>query len=81
MEIMDRSHIRLRVFERRAGETLACGTGACAAVAVGVHNSLLDSPVEVRLKGGMLNIRWAGDDSSLFMTGPAQTVYEGKMTL
>lgn len=81
MEIMDRSHIRLRVFERGAGETLACGTGACAAVAIGVHNSLLDSPVEVRLKGGILKIRWTGDGSSLFMTGPAQTVYEGKMTL
>lgn len=81
MEIMDRSHIRLRVFERGAGETLACGTGACAAVAVGVHNSLLDSPVEVRLRGGKLTIRWPGDGGNLFMTGPAQTVYEGKITL
>ena len=81
MEIMDRSHIRLRVYERGAGETLACGTGACAAVAVGIHNSLLDSPVEVTLKGGALTIRWSGDGNSLLMTGPAQTVYEGKITL
>jgi diaminopimelate epimerase len=81
MEIMDRSRIRLRVYERGAGETLACGTGACAAVAVGIHNSLLDSPVEVTLKGGALTIRWSGDGNSLLMTGPAQTVYEGKITL
>jgi diaminopimelate epimerase len=81
MEIMDRSHVRLRVYERGAGETLACGTGACAAVAVGIHNSLLDSPTEVALKGGNLTIRWAGNGNPLFMTGPAQTVYEGKITL
>ena len=81
MEIMDRSHVRLRVYERGAGETLACGTGACAAVAVGIHNSLLDSPAEVALKGGKLTIRWAGNGNPLFMTGPAQTVYEGKITL
>jgi diaminopimelate epimerase len=81
MEVLDRSNIRLRVFERAAGETLACGTGACAAVAVGVRNSLLDSPVAVRLSGGKLTIRWAGGGGNLFMTGPAQTVYEGKITL
>ena len=81
MEIMDRSNIRLRVFERGAGETLACGTGACAAVAIGVRNSLLDSPVTVRLIGGKLTIRWSGEGCNLFMTGPAQTVYEGKITL
>ncbi len=81
MEIMDRSHIRLRVFERGAGETLACGTGACAAVAVGIHNSLLDHGVQVELKGGNLTIRWQGDGNKLFMTGPAQTVYKGNMTL
>ncbi len=81
MEILDRAQIRLRVFERGAGETLACGTGACAAVAVGIHNSLLDHTVQVALKGGNLTIRWQGDDHTLFMTGPAQTVYEGKITL
>ena len=81
MEIMDRSHIRLRVFERGAGETLACGTGACAAVAVGIHNSLLDHSVQVELNGGNLIIRWPGDDNSLLMTGPAQTVYKGDITL
>ena len=81
MEIMDRSRIRLRVFERGAGETLACGTGACAAVAIGIHNSLLDHAVQVELRGGNLTIRWQGDDASLFMTGPAQTVYKGQMTL
>jgi diaminopimelate epimerase len=81
MEILDRAHIRLRVFERGTGETLACGTGACAAVAVGVHNSLLDHTVQVALKGGNLTIRWQGSGHTLLMTGPAQTVYEGKITL
>jgi diaminopimelate epimerase len=81
MEVMDRSHIRLRVFERGAGETLACGTGACAAVAVGIHNSLLDNTVEVELRGGFLTIRWPGNAKPLLMTGPAQTVYQGKITL
>ncbi len=81
MEVMDRSHIRLRVFERGAGETLACGTGACAAAAIGIHNSLLDNTVQVELKGGCLTIRWAGNDNTLLMTGPAQTVYEGKISL
>ena len=81
MEIMDRSRIRLRVFERGVGETQACGTGACAAVAVGVHNSLLDHAVQVELKGGNLMIRWPGDNKPLLMTGPAQTVYKGNITL
>ena len=81
MEIMDRSHIRLRVYERGVGETLACGTGACAAVAVGIHNSLLDKTVQVELNGGNLTIRWQDKDSTLLMTGPAQTVYKGKIKL
>ena len=81
MEIMDRSRVRLRVFERGAGETQACGTGACAAVAVGVHNSLLDHAVQVELKGGDLMIRWPGDNKPLLMTGPAQTVYKGNISL
>jgi diaminopimelate epimerase len=63
------------------GETQACGTGACAAVAVGVHNSLLDHAVQVELKGGDLMIRWPGDNKPLLMTGPAQTVYKGNITL
>jgi diaminopimelate epimerase len=81
MEIMDRSHIRLRVFERGAGETMACGTGACAAVAVGIHNSLLDETVHAELTGGDLTIRWSGHREPLLMTGPAQTVFEGQITL
>lgn len=81
MEVMDRSRIRLRVYERGAGETLACGTGACAAAAIGIHNSLLDRSVQVELRGGNLTIRWQGDGNSLYMTGPAQTVYKGKMKL
>jgi diaminopimelate epimerase len=81
MEIMDRSRIRLRVFERGVGETQACGTGACAAVAVGIHNSLLDHTVQVELKGGDLMIRWPGGNKPLSMTGPAQTVYKGNISL
>jgi diaminopimelate epimerase len=81
MEIMDRSRIRLRVFERGAGETLACGTGACAAVAIGIHNSLLDEAVRVELDGGELMIRWPGNGKPLLMTGPAQTVYKGNISL
>jgi diaminopimelate epimerase len=81
MQVVDRAHIRLRVFERGAGETLACGTGACAAVAVGIRNGLLDEQVEVQLNGGNLIIRWAGEGAHLFMTGPAQTVYKGQITL
>lgn len=81
MEIVDRHHIRLRVFERGVGETLACGSGACAAVAIGVRNRLLDQNVTAELKGGDLTIRWAGEGHTLYMTGPAETVYQGQMTL
>ncbi|MGB5396000.1 MAG: diaminopimelate epimerase [Gammaproteobacteria bacterium] len=81
MEIIDRSHIRLRVFERGVGETLACGSGACAAVAVGIHNRLLDNTVEVALTGGNLAIRWSGEGASLMMTGPAETVFQGQIEL
>jgi diaminopimelate epimerase len=81
MEIVDRRRIRLRVFERGVGETLACGTGACAAVAVGIRNGLLDSQVVAELRGGELNIRWNGEGSSLLMTGPAQTVFQGQIEL
>ena len=81
MEIVDRGHIRLRVFERGVGETLACGTGACAAVAIGIRNHLLDHQVQVALRGGELNIRWNGEGASLLMTGPAETVYQGQIQL
>lgn len=81
MEIVDRGHIRLRVYERGVGETLACGTGACAAVAVAIRNRLLDENVRAELRGGDLTIAWAGVDSALLMTGPAETVYEGRIIL
>jgi diaminopimelate epimerase len=81
MEIVDRQRIRLRVFERGVGETLACGTGACAAVAIGIRNHLLDHQVVAELRGGELNIRWNGEGSSLLMTGPAQTVFQGQIEL
>jgi len=81
MEIRARDHIRLRVFERGAGETLACGTGACAAVAVGHRNSLLDSTVRVDLPGGQLNIHWPGPEHAILLTGPAAVVFEGSIEL
>jgi diaminopimelate epimerase len=81
MEIVDRGHVRLRVFERGAGETLACGSGACAAVAVGILRGLVDSPVRVATRGGELVIRWDGAGTVVSMTGPAVTVFEGEMEL
>ncbi|MDE1473225.1 diaminopimelate epimerase [Xenorhabdus bovienii] len=81
MQIMNRSHIRLRVFERGAGETRACGSGACAAVAVGIQQDLLDSKVRVDLPGGSLQICWDGPGKPLYMTGPATHVYEGTIHL
>ncbi|NOY15882.1 MAG: diaminopimelate epimerase [Gammaproteobacteria bacterium] len=77
MTVLDRQAIRLRVWERGSGETLACGTGACAAVAAGIDQGLLDSPVTVFLRGGSLIIEWAGDSEPVLMTGPAEYVYEG----
>jgi len=79
MQILDRRRIRLRVWERGAGETLSCGTGACAAVASGIRASLLDSPVRVETRGGTLTITWAGGDNAVWMKGPAQTVFEGEV--
>jgi diaminopimelate epimerase len=79
MQVMDRSHIRLRVYERGAGETLACGTGACAAVVAGIRLGLLDARVDVQTRGGVLTISWAGGTSPVFMTGPAVTVFEGSI--
>lgn len=81
MEIEDRRNIRVRVYERGAGETLACGTGACAAVAVGIRNQLLDTRVQVELRGGDLTIYWPGPGSHLMMTGPAETVFIGQIEL
>lgn len=81
MQIIDRTHIRLRVFERGTGETLACGTGACAAVVSGIARGLLDSEVQVAMRGGYLRIRWEGEHQPVWMTGPAVTVFEGKIEL
>ena len=81
MQISDRHSIRLRVFERGAGETLACGTGACAAVAAGIARGLLDSPVRVTTRGGDLTIAWAGLGRPVLMTGPAVTVFHGEIEL
>jgi diaminopimelate epimerase len=79
MQIVDRRHIKLRVFERGAGETLSCGTGACAAVAAGIARGLLDSPVTVQTRGGALEIAWPGEAQPVSMTGPAQSVFEGEI--
>ena len=81
MQILSRNAVRLRVYERDAGETLACGTGACAAVVAGIQLGLLDAAVEVQTRGGSLRIEWAGGDTNVLMTGPAQTVFEGSITL
>jgi diaminopimelate epimerase len=79
MQIVDRHNIRLRVYERGAGETLACGTGACAAVAAGIRRGLLDTPVRVQARGGMLTVDW--DGQALRMTGPATSVYTGTVDI
>jgi len=89
LQVLSRAAVRLRVFERDAGETLACGTGACAAVVAGMRLGLLDAAVEVQTRGGELRIEWAGLDAAhpagfdapVFMTGPAQTVFEGEIAL
>ena len=81
MQVLDRSRIRLRVYERGAGETLACGTGACAAVVVGIRRGLLDSRVRVSTRGGDLTIRWEGGDNPVWMAGPAVTVFEGEIEI
>ncbi len=81
MQIVDRSHIKLRVYERGAGETLSCGTGACAAVVAGIRRGLLDETVQVATRGGMLSINWAGGQAPVLMTGPAISVFEGEIIL
>jgi diaminopimelate epimerase len=81
MQVLDRGRIALRVWERGAGETLACGTGACAAAVHGIASGRLDSPVRVQTRGGALTIRWAGGDNAVWMKGPAQTVFDGTVDL
>lgn len=81
MQIIHRNHIKLRVYERGAGETLACGTGACAAVVAGINLDLLDSKVTVSTCGGDLTINWAKEIAPVFMTGPAVSVFEGEINL
>jgi diaminopimelate epimerase len=81
MQIVSRSNIRLRVYERGVGETLACGSGACAAVVAGIQNGLLDRDVAVDLPGGRLNITWAGESHPILMRGPAVSVFEGRYNL
>jgi len=81
MQVLDRHRIGLRVWERGAGETLACGTGACAAAVSGVLRGLVDSPVRVEARGGTLTVSWAGGDNAVWMKGPAQSVFEGVLEL
>jgi diaminopimelate epimerase len=85
MQVVDRASVRLRVWERGTGETLACGTGACAAVVTGIRDGLLDDTVRVETRGGRLTIRWAGGENdpncSVWMTGPAVTVFEGEIEI
>jgi diaminopimelate epimerase len=81
MQVLERGAIALRVWERGAGETLSCGTGACAAVVAGISRGLLDSPVKVQTRGGTLTISWTGGENAVFMKGPAVTVFEGTLEL
>jgi diaminopimelate epimerase len=81
MQVQGRNAIRLRVYERGVGETLACGSGACAAVAAGIRLGLLDARVDVHTRGGVLTIAWTGGDAPVLMTGPATTVFRGEIEL
>ena len=81
LQIVDRHHVKLRVYERGAGETLACGTGACAAAVAGILRGRLDSPVRISARGGELSIAWQGPGQPVLMTGPAVTVFEGVIEL
>ncbi len=81
MQILGRAHIRLRVYERGAGETLACGTGACAAVVCGIRLGLLDERVAVQTRGGNLTVQWSGGGAPVLMTGPATLVFEGEIDI
>ncbi len=81
LQVVARDRIRLRVHERGVGETLACGTGACAAVVAGIRLGLLDARVDVEARGGLLSVEWQGANNPVLMTGPAQTVFEGEIDL
>lgn len=81
MQVLAPDSIRLRVFERGVGETLACGSGACAAVVAGIRIGLLESSVEVQMRGGLLRIEWAGSQAPVMMTGPATMVFQGHIDL
>jgi len=81
MQVLSRHAIRLRVYERGAGETLACGTGACAAAVSGITRRLLDTPVSVTFRGGTLTVSWAGGDNAVWMKGPARTVFDGSIDI
>lgn len=81
MQICDAHHVKLRVYERGAGETLACGTGACAAVVAGIRRGVLRSPVEVAMRGGDLQIAWAGEGQAVYLSGPAVAVFEGEIEI
>jgi diaminopimelate epimerase len=81
LQVQDRGHVRLRVWERGSGETLACGTGACAAVVAGIRLGRLDRRVDVQTHGGLLTIEWDGGDGPVLMTGPATTVFEGEVEI
>lgn len=81
MQVINRAHIKLRVYERGSGETLACGSGACAAVVAGIRLGLLDHTVVVEMRGGKLTISWQGEGEPVWMTGPAETVFEGSLPL
>lgn len=81
MQVNDAHHVQLRVYERGAGETLACGTGACAAAVAGIRRGVLHSPVEVAMRGGDLQIAWAGEGQPVLLSGPAVTVFEGEVEI
>jgi diaminopimelate epimerase len=81
MQVLDRGHIRLRVFERGTGETLACGTGACAAVVTGIRRGMLTSPVHVSMQGGELSVAWQGGKHPVFLSGPAVSVFDGEINI
>jgi diaminopimelate epimerase len=81
LQVLSRTEVKLRVHERGAGETLACGTGACAAVVAGIRQGWLDPEVQVHTRGGLLTIAWQGETSSVMMSGPATTVFNGEMEI
>lgn len=81
LQVLNRGQVRLRVYERGAGETLACGSGACAAVVAGIRLGLLDHSVDVQARGGLLTVSWAGNAAHVLMTGPATTVFQGDIDL